>query len=349
MNTFATMLDKIYYMNRCLELAGKAMGQTSPNPMVGAVVVAQGRIIGEGYHHRCGEPHAEVNAIASIAECDLPLLSQATLFVNLEPCSHYGKTPPCAELIVAKRIPHVVVGSLDPFPEVSGRGVKRLQEAGITVETGICEEACEELNKRFFTFHREKRPYVFLKWAQSSDGFMGKRGERITFSTEATLSLVHEMRKCEDAILVGTNTAVEDNPVLTCRLEQGKNPIRMAIDRHLRIPLTHHLLDGSSPTVIFTEQVVPSALNVKYVTLDFSADVLRQIMRYCYEEKILSLIVEGGSCLLQRFLDEKLYDELRVEVAPIRLVSGVTAPACDFSGMDCKTVGNNKLFWRRRQ
>ena len=343
------MLDKIYYMRRCLELARKAMGQTSPNPMVGAVVVAQGRIIGEGYHHRCGEPHAEVNAITSIAECDLPLLSQATLFVNLEPCSHYGKTPPCAELIVAKRIPHVVVGSLDPFPEVSGRGVKRLQEAGITVETGICEEACEELNKRFFTFHREKRPYVFLKWAQSSDGFMGKRGERITFSTEATLSLVHEMRKCEDAILVGTNTAVEDNPVLTCRLEQGKNPIRMAIDRHLRIPLTHHLLDGSSPTVIFTEQVVPSALNVKYVTLDFSADVLQQIMRYCYEEKILSLIVEGGSCLLQRFLDAQLYDELRVEVAPIRLGSGVAAPACDFSDMDCKTVGNNKLFWRRRQ
>ncbi len=338
------MHSKEFYMERCVALAQQAAGETSPNPMVGAVIVARGRVIGEGFHRRCGEPHAEVNAIASVSANDAPLLQEATLYVNLEPCSHYGKTPPCAELIVAKKIPHVVVGALDPFPEVSGRGVRRLQEAGVRVETGICAEKCEELNKRFFTFHRCHRPYIFLKWAQSSDGFIGKADERIYFSTPETLPLVHEMRRCEDAILIGTNTALADNPCLTCRTENPRNPVRLVIDRALRIPQTHNLFDGSAPTVIFTERQATATANVTYAELDFSADVLPQIMAYCYARKIQSLIVEGGGRLLQSFVASRLYDELRVEVAPMILGSGVAAPPLDFSAMSCEVIDGNKIY-----
>ncbi len=341
------MHSKEFYMERCVALAQQAAGQTSPNPMVGAVIVARGRIIGEGYHMRCGEPHAEVNAIASVSADNESLLQEATLYVNLEPCSHFGKTPPCAELIVAKKIPHVVVGSLDPFPEVSGRGIRRLQEAGVHVETGICTEKCEELNKRFFTFHRCHRPYIFLKWSQSADGFMGKADERIHFSTPATLPLVHEMRRSEDAILIGTNTALGDNPCLTCRTTNARNPIRLVIDRTLRIPQTYNLFDGSAETVIFTERQATSTTNVTYVQLDFSADVLPQIMAYCYAQKIQSLIVEGGSRLLQSFIAAQLADEMRIEVAPIRLGTGVAAPKADFSTMSCEEIDGNKIYWSK--
>ena len=351
MNIFVGMLDKVYYMNRCIELAQKAIGYTSPNPRVGAVIVAEGRIIGEGYHRCCGEPHAEVNAIASVKKEDLHLLQQATLFVNLEPCSHYGKTPPCADLIIEKKIPHVVVGSLDPFPEVSGRGIKRLRGAGVFVETNVCGKECDELNKRFFTFYKKKRPYIFLKWAQSTDGFMGRQGERIIFSTKKTLSLVHQMRHNEDAILVGTNTAIEDNPSLTCRLVEGKNPIRLLLDRNLRIPFTHHLYDGSCRTVIFTEKPLPSTKNIEFQRLDFSKNILNQIMQYCYENKIMSLIVEGGATLLDSFLYEGLYDEVRVEVSPIKLGDGIRAPMLDFVFTEeiIEHFDNNSIIFYRKK
>ena len=348
MNIFVDMLDKVFYMNRCIELAQKAIGYTSPNPMVGAVIVAKERIIGEGYHRCCGEPHAEVNAIASVKKEDLHLLPQSTLFVNLEPCSHYGKTPPCADLIIEKKIPHVVVGSFDPFPEVSGRGIKRLQDAGVFVETNVGKKECDELNKRFFIFHKKKRPYIFLKWAQSADGFMRRKGERFIFSTPKTLSLVHQMRYNEDAILIGTNTAIEDNPSLTCRLADGKNPIRLVLDRSLRIPFTHHLYDGTCRTVIFTERPLPSTKNVEFQKLDFSKDIISQIIQFCYENKIMSLIVEGGSILLQTFLEKGLYDELRIEVSPMKLCEGVVAPRCDFSLMEYEEYDKNKIFWRRK-
>lgn len=333
-------------MKRCLLLAQQSKGMTSPNPMVGAVIVARGRIIGEGYHQRYGEAHAEVNAIASVAPCNFSLLKESTLFVNLEPCSHYGKTPPCVDLILSKKIPHVVIGCLDPFG-TAGRGVKYLQEAGVKVEVGICQEQCEELNKRFLTFYKRQRPYIWLKWAQSEDGFMGKIGERIHFSTPETLLLVHEMRQSEDAILIGTTTALEDNPRLTCCCNEACNPIRMVIDRELRIPLTHHLFDGTAQTVVFTECKMPSKEKITYVQLNFTVDILSQIMVYCYEKKIESLIVEGGSELLKSFIDKRLYDEIRVEVSPLRLGEGVKAPNLDFRQMRCEHVGKNKIFCGR--
>lgn len=321
------------YMARCISLARGGAGGVAPNPMVGAVVVHQGKIIGEGYHRKYGEAHAEVNAIASVR--DESLLKEATMYVSLEPCSHYGKTPPCAELIIKKQIPRVVIGCLDPFPEVSGRGVRMLREAGVEVVTGVMEKEAWELNRVFMTFQEKRRPYIYLKWAQSADGFMDRlrtdnSSPAVVLSSPETMRRVHRLRADVAAIMVGTQTALLDNPSLTVRHWAGKSPVRVVLDRTLRIPSHYHLFDGTVKTLVFT--AVADAIsreNVEYVTIDFSQPVLPQVMHELYIRKLNSLMVEGGATLLGHFLKEGLWDQMLVETAPVSLESGVKAPDLD--------------------
>ncbi|MGN0187524.1 MAG: bifunctional diaminohydroxyphosphoribosylaminopyrimidine deaminase/5-amino-6-(5-phosphoribosylamino)uracil reductase RibD [Paludibacteraceae bacterium] len=320
--------DEIY-MRRCLQLAHQAAGKTAPNPMVGAVVVCNDRIIGEGYHHRCGEPHAEVNAIASVHNPDL--LSQSTLYVNLEPCSHYGKTPPCTKLIIEKKIPRVVVGMGDPNERVNGRGIAMLREAGIEVREHVLEDECRYLNRRFVTYHTQHRPYVILKWAQTADGFIdilrtNRQTSPLRISNHITKTLNHQMRTEESAILVGTNTALLDNPHLTARKWAGRNPVRLVVDRTLRIPTDYNLYDGTAPTVIFTDETAENRANITFAKLDFERDIVPQILDYLYHNNLQSLIVEGGRQLLQTFIDAGLWDEAHIETAPTTIGQGVPAP-----------------------
>lgn len=288
------------YMRRCLELAVNGRQNAKPNPMVGAVIVSRdGRIIGEGYHVRCGEGHAEVNAFASVKPEDEPLLSEATIYVSLEPCSHWGKTPPCADLIVSKHVRRVVCGCIDPFAKVQGRGVKKLRDAGIEVTVGVLEQECLALNKRFITFNTHHRPYILLKWAESADGFIsGEGGRQVALSSPFTQMLVHKLRAENDAILVGRHTLDGDHPQLNVRLWTGRDPER--------IVLTHQSAS------------VPEG---------FSAfDSIDAVLDHLYAEGKQSLIVEGGAQTLQTFLDRGLWDELRVETAPVTLSAGVRAP-----------------------
>ncbi len=297
------------YMARCLQLAENGRCTTSPNPMVGAVVVCDGRIIGEGYHVHCGQGHAEVNALRSVKERHL--LPQSTLYVSLEPCSHYGKTPPCADLIIREGLKRVVVGCVDPFPQVSGRGIRKLQEAGIEVTVGVLEEECRRHIRRFITANTLGRPYVTLKWAQSEDGYLDVRregGKPVVLSSPLTQLLVHKLRAEHDAILVGTRTALLDNPSLTTRLWPGRNPLRVTIDRHGALPAGLRLFNDEAETVVYTSETLPELL----------ADLCRR--------KVQSLMVEGGARLLQSFLDAGLWDEAIVEVAPMKLSDGVAAP-----------------------
>ena len=299
------MFNDIKFMRRCLQLARCGEAGAPPNPMVGAVIVCDSRIIGEGYHRRCGGPHAEVNAINSVKERDL--LSRSTIYVSLEPCAHYGKTPPCADLIIETGIRRVVIGCTDPFAKVNGLGIKKLREAGCEVQVGVLEQECRELNRRFFTFHEKHRPWITLKWAQSSDGIMGG-DNRITFSNALTQTLVHRLRARSGAILVGTNTALQDNPTLTTRLWPGPNPLRLTIDRNGILPPTLHLKDNSTPTVIYSHESI------------------EEILADLYARGIQSLLVEGGAKLLQSFIDKGLWDEARIETAPLCLGQGTKAP-----------------------
>lgn len=317
------------YMARCLSLALRGAGNVAPNPMVGAVIVHRGKIIGEGYHRKYGEAHAEVNAIASVK--DESLLKEATIYVSLEPCSHYGKTPPCAELIIKKQIPRVVIGCLDPYPEVSGRGVRMLRDAGVEVVTGVMEKEARELNCAFMTFQEKQRPYIYLKWAQSADGFIDRlrtdaASPAVVLSSPETLRRVHGLRAGVAAIMVGTQTALLDNPSLTVRHWAGQSPVRVVLDRTLRIPSHYHLLDGTVGTLVFTACKAGNRENVEYITIDFSRDVLPQVLHELYLRKLNSLMVEGGATLLGHFLEEGLWDWMFVETAPLSLFSGVKAP-----------------------
>jgi diaminohydroxyphosphoribosylaminopyrimidine deaminase/5-amino-6-(5-phosphoribosylamino)uracil reductase len=308
------------YMSRCLELAKNGRGHTAPNPMVGAVIVRNDRIIGEGYHRCYGEAHAEVNAIASVNN-DL-LLRDATLYVSLEPCSHYGKTPPCTELIIQKGIPRVVIAATDPYPQVAGRGIKMLRDAGVEVLTGVLENEASELNVFFMTAHKKHRPYIILKWAQSEDGFLDRiRKDRtemppVLLSTPVTRLMVHKLRSEVQAIMAGTNTVILDNPSLTVRYWAGRSPLRVTIDRNRRIPKSAHLLDGKHPTLVYGE------------TADNSIQFLKNILGDLFERNIHSLLVEGGAQLHRSFLEAGLWDEIMVETAPVRLEIGI--PAADF-------------------
>ena len=318
------------YIARCLQLARSAAGSTSPNPMVGAVIVCDGRIIGEGYHIRCGEPHAEVNAIRSVK--DPGLLTRSTIYVSLEPCSHYGKTPPCADLIISCRIPRVVIATADNNAMVSGRGIERMRAAGIDVKVGILEEEAFRLNRHFFTYHGKKRPFVTLKWAQSADGFIDvlrNGGSAQAISNSSSSMAVHRLRAMHDAILVGRRTALLDNPTLTVRSWSGRSPLRLVLDRKGALPASLRLFNGELPTVVFTESAIDGKFgeNVAQVELDFSSNILDGIMDYLYANKVGSLLVEGGTQLLQSFIDKGLWDEIRVETNPaLCLCSGVKAP-----------------------
>lgn len=315
------------YMHRCIELAKNGFCNAAPNPTVGAVIVHDGRIIGEGYHVRCGEGHAEVNAIASVKDEDL--LKDSTIYVSLEPCSHYGKTPPCADLIISKGIPRVVIGCIDPFSLVSGRGIQKLRDAGIEVKVGVLEKECKHLIRRFITFNTRKRPYITLKWAESADGFIDvirDNGRPTVLSTPITSVYVHKQRAEHKAILVGRRTAQLDNPSLTVRNWYGKNPLRVVIDRKLTLPETLHLFDGITPTLVFTEKECPEKHNITYIKTDFNRNIIPQILQELYNRKIQTLLVEGGSQLLQSFLDEDLWDEIYIEHARKELHKGIEAP-----------------------
>ncbi len=320
----------IAYMRRCLQLAWLGMEHVAPNPMVGAVIVHEGRIIGEGYHRRFGDLHAEPNAIASVK--DKSLLPCSTLYVNLEPCSHYGKTPPCAELIVRMRIPRVVVGTLDPNPRVSGRGVEMLRQAGVEVSTGVLADECRELNKRFLCYQERKRPYIVLKWAQTRDGFIDRlrttRNEPVAvISNVLTKQRVHQIRTENMAILVGTRTALLDNPGLRVTRWTGRNPLRVVIDRHLKLTDSYKLLDASAPTLVFSElDAYPFETAAEIVRIDFSENIWPQILHVLYERQVHSVLVEGGAQVLGSLLEQGLWDELQVEVSPEYLGAGVQAP-----------------------
>ena len=320
-------MEEEKYMRRCIELAANGLCNVAPNPMVGAVIVCDGRIIGEGYHIRCGEAHAEVNAIRSVK--DESLLQRSTLYVSLEPCSHYGKTPPCADLIIEKQIPRIVIGCQDPFSKVAGRGIQKLRDAGREVIVGVLEKECRHLIRRFITFNTLHRPFITLKWAESADHFIDierTNGKPMILSSPLSSMLVHKKRAEADAIMVGRRTALLDNPSLTVRNWYGHNPIRIVLDRSLSLPNDLQIFDGDIPTLIFTEKKRSEEKNITYITIDFSHNPLIQIMEELYQRKIQSLLVEGGSQLLQSFIDNGLWDEAFIEKCPSRLYSGVKAP-----------------------
>ena len=329
--TIAMTIDE-RYMARCLQLAACGRAGAAPNPMVGAVIVHNGTIIGEGYHRQCGGPHAEVNAIAAVE--DERLLRESTMYVSLEPCAHYGKTPPCADLIVSKGIPRVVIGCRDSYAEVDGKGIQKLRAAGIEVTIGVLEQECRELNRAFFTYHSKQRPYITLKWAQSTDGYIDalreedEAHEPVKFSTEESALRMHRLRALSDAILVGRRTAVLDNPSLTTRLWPGKSPLRLVIDRKGMLDKGLRLFDNTSKTAVFTEVLrdFEGLGKVEQVVVNFEGDVLAQIVEYLYKNKVQRLLVEGGSQTLQRFIDAGLWDEAYIEWAPIMLGDGVKAP-----------------------
>lgn len=315
------------YMMRCIQLAQNGKLGAAPNPMVGAVVVCDGRIIGEGYHAKCGEAHAEVNAINSVK--DESLLRRSTLYVSLEPCAHYGKTPPCAKLIVSKGIPKVVIGCQDPFSKVAGKGIEILKQAGCEVVVGVLEKACQVLNKAFFTVQLKHRPFITLKWAQSADGFMDVErndGEPVKLSSPLTQLIAHKRRAEHQAIIVGTQTARLDNPSLNVRDWCGPQPLRIVIDKNLTLPRHLHLFDGSQPTLVVTEknETIAGAMTLQ---VDFNQSILPLLMEELQRRNIQSLLVEGGSILLQSFIDEGLWDEAYVEHCPQVLGHGILSPS----------------------
>ncbi len=334
-------------MSRCIELAKKGLGSTYPNPLVGCVIVHNNTIIGEGWHYMAGGPHAEVNALANVA--DPALLPGATLYVNLEPCSHFGKTPPCADLIISKGVKTIVIGSSDPNPKVSGQGIKKLREAGCNVISGVLTEECNELNKRFFTFHKLKRPYIILKWAQSADSYLApanrsKKKRPVWITNTFSRQMVHKMRAQEEAILVGTTTVIEDNPQLTVRDWEGNSPLRIVLDRCLRIPKDAAVLNAEVPTLVFTEKTTASKENIDFVHLDFDLPLADQICKILYNKGIQSLIVEGGSKTLQTFIDEDLWDEALVFQGPVKFHDGVSAPNFNAELVSEKKIKEDLLY-----
>ena len=341
------MIPDSMFIARCLELAQNGSGFVAPNPMVGAVLVYNNKIIGEGFHQAFGEPHAEVNAInQSLENGNKYLLDKSVLYVNLEPCSHSGKTPPCSDLIIKYGIPKVVIGCKDPFPEINGRGIKKLQEAGIDVVMGILENECTELNKRFVTFHSKKRPFILLKFAQTSNNFIAPvQNSNKKISNEFTDILVHKWRSEEASIMVGTNTAELDNPSLTVRKWQGNNPLRILIDRKLRLPKSLSLFDGSSSTLVFNEIRNEIKNNIEFIRIDFNENVISNLISFLYERKILSLIVEGGRNLLGQFIENKLWDEARIITSDNFFAEGIRSPEIHGKVISSSNVtGNNILI-----
>jgi len=320
--------DEIY-MRRCFELASHGLGSTRTNPLVGSVIVHEGRIIGEGYHHEYGGPHAEVNAIRNVK--DKSLLPQSTIYINLEPCSHFGKTPPCSTLILNNRIPRVVISNADPFPSVSGRGIAALRNAGVEVVEDVLKEEGAFLNRRFLTFHEKKRPYVVLKWAETEDGFIDinrQAGDPVGtnwITDEVARTLVHKWRSEEAGLLVGTNTIIADNPKLNVRRWSGNSPLRIAFDRDGRVPDSSNILDSSQDTLMFTCVQEKYSGRTNSILIDHEY-ALEDILKELYDLKILSILVEGGQQILNAFIFEDLWDEARVFKGEMTFSQGVRAP-----------------------
>jgi len=361
-------------MHRCIDLAKLGLGKVAPNPMVGAVLVYDGRIIGEGYHQKFGEAHAEPNCIASVKEQDQQLISQSAIYVSLEPCSHYGRTPPCADLIIHHQIPKVIIGCQDPFKEVNGKGIEKIKAAGIEVEVGVLENECKELNKRFFTFQLHHRPYIILKWAQSLNGKIARSGTleggesnaqsslnensllsgnastseatgvgaasafgggRVgAISNEFTNRLVHKWRCEEASILVGTNTALKDDPELTTRLWTGNNPTRLVVDMELKLPASRKLFNDKAKTIVFNKIKHEEINHILYYQVTEDVSLAHQIVNALYQLKIQTVMVEGGSKLLQSFIDEELWDEARVITNEELIID---------NGLNAPTLSNQKL------
>jgi diaminohydroxyphosphoribosylaminopyrimidine deaminase/5-amino-6-(5-phosphoribosylamino)uracil reductase len=315
-------------MQRCLQLAQLGAGNVAPNPMVGAVLVYQDRIIGEGYHQQYGQAHAEVNCINSVLASNHSLIQKSTLYVSLEPCAHYGKTPPCADLIIRNKIPLVVIGCRDSYVEVDGKGIQKLEQVGIEVITEVLEKEALELNKRFFTFHTQQRPYIILKWAQSTDHIIANANySAIKISNDITNRLVHKWRSEEAAILVGTNTALHDNPALTNRLWNGNNPTRLVIDKQLRLPATSHLFDGATKTVVFNFLRDEEKESILFYKLSEEENIIPGLLDALYKLKIQSVLVEGGMQLLQSFINAGCWDEARIITNESLIVGdGIDAP-----------------------
>lgn len=316
-------------MNRCLQLAQLGAGYVAPNPMVGAVLLYNDIIIGEGYHQQFGGPHAEVNCINSVVVENKQFICKSIMYVSLEPCAHFGKTPPCADLIIQHQIPEVVIACRDSFEKVNGHGIQKLKEAGVSVTEGVLEKQAQELNKRFFTFHEKKRPYIFLKWAQSNDGFMAKQGfEKVAISNEISNRYTHRLRAHEAAIIVGTNTAIYDNPSLTGRLWSGKNPVRIIIDKQLRLPQEAAAFNENAPLIILNHIKEEKRDNIYFHKIDKNENMLNNLMQFLYENNLNSLIVEGGAVLLQSFIQQSLWDEaIVINNSTLNLGNGIVAPS----------------------
>jgi len=305
------------YIQRCIELAKNGLTNAMPNPSVGAIIVFENKIIGEGFTSPYGGPHAEVNAIHSVA--NKSLLSKSTLYVSLEPCSHYGKTPPCSDLVIASKIPNVVIGAVDSNIKVAGNGIKKLIESGVNVTVGILEKECRASNIRFFTFHEKKRPYIILKWAESQDGFIAPKTKNeqkpVWITNEFSRQLVHKWRSEEQAILVGTQTVIDDNPKLNVRDWTGKNPTRIVLDQNDRIPKESHIFDNQAKTIVLSS-----------AEIDFSENIANQITNFLFKNNIQSVIIEGGRQTLQTFIDANLWDEARIFKGQLFFENGTKAP-----------------------
>lgn len=328
-------------MQHALSLAQMGRGHVSPNPMVGCVVVHNGRIIGEGYHQQYGLAHAEVNALAAVESPEL--LREATAYVTLEPCAHHGKTPPCAELLAGHQLKKVVIAALDSNPLVAGKGVGIMEKSGIEVVSGVLAEESRKLNSRFFTFIEKKRPFVLLKWAQTADGFLARENfDAKWISNALSRSLVHQWRAEEDAICVGANTAQYDNPQLNVRGWEGKNPVRIVIDRHKRLPASLHVFDGRIPTLVYNTQADEKTGNVTWVRLA-AEDFLQHMLEDLYQRKIQSVLVEGGAAILNALIEAQLWDEARIFTSPQTFGRGIAAPLIQGKRIAQESIGTDRL------
>lgn len=334
-------MQEEFYIRRCIELAQKAIGNTYPNPLVGSVIVHDDKIIGEGYHHKAGENHAEINAINSVE--DKSLIPESTIYVSLEPCAHFGKTPPCALKIVELGFKKVVIGAMDSHDKVNGKGKKIIQDAGIEVVSGVLEKECIELNKRFFTYHEKRRPFIILKWAESGDRFMDKDFKPTQISNALTKQFVHQLRSNEHSILIGTMTALRDNPSLTTREIVGRNPVRILIDIDLKVPKDFNVYSNEAETLVFNSVKEGDEGNIKFIKTsreNFIANMLKTL----HELQIQSIIVEGGSLVLQQFIDAGLWDEtIIIKNKNLVLENGTKAPRFNKTPIDTRDFRDNVI------
>ena len=334
-------MQEEFYLRRCIELAQKAIGNTYPNPLVGSVIVHNDKIIGEGYHHKAGESHAEINAINSVE--DKSLIPESTIYVSLEPCAHFGKTPPCALKIVELGFKKVVIGAMDSHDKVNGKGKKIIQDAGIEVVSGVLEKECIELNKRFFTYHEKRRPFIILKWAESGDRFMDKDFKPTQISNALTKQFVHQLRSNEHSILIGTMTALRDNPSLTTREIVGRNPIRILIDIDLKVPKDFNIYSNEAETLVFNSVKEGDEGNIKFIKTS-RENFIENMLKTLHELQIQSIIVEGGSLVLQQFIDAGLWDEtIIIKNKNLVLENGTKAPRFNKTPTDTRDFRDNVI------